>query len=66
MEKVLKFKIFCNKFPYLDIQESIIYFAIFDGHPLLGHINLSGDFSQTIQNEIIEKIEILKKYFIYD
>ncbi|NOX16126.1 MAG: DUF234 domain-containing protein [Epsilonproteobacteria bacterium] len=32
----------------------------------MNEINLSGDFNQIIQNEIINKIEILKKYFIYD
>ncbi len=60
------FKNFHQKFPYLDIQESIEYFSIFDGYPLLDKISLSNSFGEIIQKEIIEKIDILKKYFIYD
>ncbi len=62
----VSFKKFYEKFPYLDIQESIVYYAIFDGHPFLNQINLSGDFNKIIQKEIIDKIDILKRYFIYD
>ena len=62
----LRFKNFHQKFPYLDIQESIEYFSIFDGYPLPNELNLSHDFKTIIEKEIIDKIDILKEYFIYD
>jgi len=62
----LRFKNFHQKFPYLDIQEAIEYFSIFDGYPLSNKLNLSYDFKTIIEKEIIDKIDILKEYFIYD
>ncbi len=66
MEKVLNFKDFHKKFPYLDIEELIIYYSIFNGHPLIEKIDLSKDFYKIIEKEIIEKVDILRKFFIYD
>ncbi|MFK5881109.1 MAG: DUF234 domain-containing protein [Sulfurospirillum sp.] len=63
---VSEFKDFYKKFPYLDIKDLIIYYAIFDGYPLQNQINLSRDFNTVIQKEILDKIESLKEYFIYD
>ncbi len=63
---VLTFKDFYKRFPYLDIEDLISYYSIFDGYPLKKQLNLSKDLSTIIQKEIIEKIETLKKYFVYD
>ncbi len=60
------FKDFYKKFPYLDTEDLIIYYAIFEGYPLQKQMNLSRDLSTVIQTEILDKIEILKRYFIYD
>ena len=62
----LKFRKFHQKFPYLDIQESIEYFSIFDGYPLSDKLNLSYDLKTVIKKEIIDKVDMLKEYFIYD
>jgi len=61
----LNFQNFYKKFPYLDIQECIEYFSIFDGHPFIDKIVFSNNLNQAIQQEIIDKIDLLKKYFIY-
>ncbi len=60
------FKNFHQKFPYLDIQETIEYFSILDGYPLSNKLNLSLDFQTIIKKEIIDKIHVLKECFIYD
>ena len=60
------FKKFHQKFPYLSIEEAIVFYAIFDTYPLKHKINFSQDLNQIIQKEILDKIEILKNHFIYD
>jgi len=60
------FKDFCKKFPYLDIQDAIIYYAIFNGYPLKHQIDFSKDLDQNIQNEILDKLDALKNHFLYN
>ncbi|MDX1809036.1 MAG: DUF234 domain-containing protein [Sulfurospirillaceae bacterium] len=61
-----KFQNFKKKFPYLNIEECIIYYSIFDGHHNLSNIKFTNSLNTTIKEEIIDKIEELKSSFIYD
>ncbi|MBE0491868.1 MAG: hypothetical protein IBX44_06415 [Sulfurospirillum sp.] len=54
------------QFPYLDIQEAIEFYAIFDGYPLLHTLQFNTDIFECIQRYIIEKHEALQKYFLFD
>ena len=60
------FKKFHRQFPHFDIQESIEFYSIFDGHPFLKFLTLEHDLATSIQTQIIDRIDDLKAYFIYD
>jgi len=61
-----RFKKFHQKYPYLDIEETIVFFSIFDSYPLKHQLNLSNGLETAIQEEIVDKIDTLKGYFVYD
>ncbi len=60
------FQIFQKKFPYLDIEECITYYSIFNGHPNLSQMRFSKNLQTLIEDEILDKLDDLKNYFIYD
>ncbi|WP_024955879.1 DUF234 domain-containing protein [Sulfurospirillum arcachonense] len=60
------FKKFHDKFIHLNIEETIEFYSIFNGHPFLNFLNLDYDLSTCIQQNIIDKIDELKPYFNYD
>ncbi len=60
------FKEFHQQFKHLDIQESIEFYSVFDGHPFLKYIKLDEDLTTCIQINILDRIDELKPYFIYD
>ncbi len=60
------FKSFHQKYPYLDIEKTIIFYAIFDGYPLKHQINFARGVDEVIQKEILDKTETLRNHFIYD
>ncbi|MDA7848272.1 DUF234 domain-containing protein [Sulfurospirillum sp.] len=62
----MSLKKFHEQFPYFDIQESIEFYSIFNGYPFLEFIKLDDDLATCIQTNIIDKIDELKPYFIYD
>ncbi len=62
----MSLKDFHKQYPHLDIQESIEFYSIFDGHPFLKFLKLDGDLETCIQNNILNRIDELKPYFIYD
>ncbi len=62
----MSFKKFHQQFSYFDIQESIEFYSIFDGHPFLKLINLDEDLATCIQINILNRITELKPYFVYD
>ncbi len=59
------FQNFYKKFPYLDIQECIEYYSIFEGYPFLDQLDLSHGLNDAIEKGIIFKIGELKEYFKY-
>lgn len=61
-----KFKKFHDQFIHLNIEENIEFYSLFDGHPFLKFIKLDHDLSTCIQLNILDKIDELKPYFIYD
>lgn len=61
-----KLKIFHTKFPYLNIEETVEFYSIFYGHPFFNFLELDGDLSTCIQNNIVNRIDELKPYYIYD
>ena len=62
----MSFKKFHQQFTHFDIQETIEFYSIFSGHPFLKFLKLNNDLSTCIQADIIDKIDELKPYFIYD
>jgi hypothetical protein len=62
----MSFKIFNQQFSYFDIQESIEFYSIFDGHPFLEFLKLDEDLITCIQINILDRVEELKPYFIFD
>lgn len=61
-----RFKKFHERYNYLEIQECIEFYSIFDGHPFFKFIPLDFDLATCIQQHIIDRIDDLKPYFIYD
>jgi len=62
----MTFKEFHEKYNYLTAQESIEFYSIFQGHPFLKFIDFDGNLFEMIEKFILERIEDLKPYFIYD
>lgn len=62
----MPFKKFHKTFPYLTIEETIEFYSIFEGHPFLDFINFDDDLFTCIQKNIIDRIDELKAYFIFD
>jgi len=62
----MSFKKFHQKFNYFEIQESIEFYSVFDGHPFLEFIKLDEDLSRCIQLNILDRLDELKPYFVYD
>lgn len=61
-----KLKTFHDKFPHLNVQESIEFYAIFDGHPFLEFIDLDDDLFTCIEKNILQRVEDLRAYFVFD
>jgi hypothetical protein len=61
-----KFKVFHDKFPYFNIEETIEFYSIFDGHPFLEYLKLDHDLFTCIQLHVIDRIDELRPYFLYD
>jgi len=61
-----KFKNFHKRFKHLETQESIEFYSIFDGYPLLSTLKLEENLALSIQYNILDKVDELKDYFIYD
>jgi hypothetical protein len=57
---------FHKKFPFLNIEETIEFYSIFEGHPFLDFIKLDDDLFTCIQKNIIQRIPELKAYFVFD
>lgn len=57
---------FHQKYNYFTIQECIEFYSIFEGHPFLKFINFDGTLFEAIEKFIIERIEDLQPYFLYD
>lgn len=62
----MNFREFHKKFPYLTVEETIEFFSIFQGHPFLKFIEINDDLFTCIDKNIIQKIDELKTYFIFD
>lgn len=62
----MSFKSFHNQYKHLDIEESVEFYSVFDGHTFLEFIKLDFDLATCIQTEILDRIEEMKPYFIYD
>ncbi len=62
----MSFKKFHQQFSYFDIQETIEFYSIFDGHPFLDFLKLDEDLETCIQINILDRIDELKPYFVYD
>jgi len=62
---IKNFRNFYQKFPYLDIQECIEYYSIFEGYPFLDQLDLSCGLNDAIEKGVIFRIEELKEYFKY-
>lgn len=50
----------------MSIEKCIVYYSIFDGYKNISDINFSKDLHLLVKEEILDKIEELKRYFIYD
>jgi len=61
-----KFKSFYKKFSYLDINECITFYAIFEGYPHLKSLNLSKGLPTLIQEAILDQMIELRPYFQYN
>ena len=62
----MSFKKFHKQFAYFDVQETIEFYSVFDGHPFLEFIKLDDNLSTCIQSNILDRIDELKPYFAYD
>ncbi len=62
----MSFKKFHERFNYFDIQECIEFYSVFDGHPFLKFMKLDDDLATCIQTNILDRIDELKPYFVYD
>ena len=62
----MSLKSFHKQFSYFDIQESIEFYSVFEGHPFLDFIQLDDDLATCIQLNILNRIDELKPYFMYD
>lgn len=62
----MTFKKFHQKFPFLNIEETIEFYSIFEGHPFIEFINFDDDLFTCIEKNIIQRIDELKAYFIFD
>jgi len=62
----MSLKSFHKRFSYFDIKESIEFYSVFDGHPFLDFIKLDEDLATCIQINILDRIDELKPYFVYD
>ncbi len=61
----MNFRDFYQKFPYLDMEELIINYSIFEGYPFLDEIELNSAVQESIQKYIINKYEALKEFYRY-
>jgi len=57
---------FHKKFPFLNIEETIEFYSVFEGYPFLNFINFDDDLITCIEKNIIQRIDELKVYFVYD
>lgn len=62
----MTFKEFHQKYNYMSIQESIEFYSIFEGYPFLKFISFDGNLLEAIEKFILERIEDLKPYFLFD
>lgn len=62
----MTFKEFHEKYNYLTIQETIEFYSVFEGHPFLEFLSFDDSLEESIKTHILERIEDLKPYFIYD
>ncbi len=60
-----RFKSFYHHLPYLNIEELISYFAVFDGYDDLRVLNSYEDLIENIRYNILEKFSDLKNIFIF-
>ncbi len=65
MSKSKRFKTFFTHLPYLEIQELISYFAVFDGFYDLSRLSKYEDLMQNIQYNILAHYHEQKKLFHY-
>ena len=61
--KRARFKTFYKHLPYLEIEELITYFSIFDGYPNLDDLNNHEKLLENIENNILKKYQELKGMF---
>jgi hypothetical protein len=60
-----RFKTFYKHLPYLDMEELITHFCVFDGYPDLGMLNNHEKLLENIENSILKEYQTLKKMFIF-
>jgi len=60
-----RFKSFYHHLPYLNIEELISYFAVFDGYDDLRVLSSYEDLIENIRYNILERFDDLKKMFIF-
>jgi hypothetical protein len=63
---IKSFSDFHSRFKYLNIQETIEFYSVFQGYHLLKNLQLDDDLFTCIKQNILDKIEELKPYFIFD
>jgi hypothetical protein len=57
---------FHKKYPHFNTKECIEFYSIFDGHPFLNLLKFDYDLQTSIKLYILDRIEELQSYFIYD
>ena len=63
---IKSFSEFHEKFKYLNIQESIEFYSVFQGYPLKEELKLDHDLFTCIKINVLDKIDVLQHYFIFD